>query len=275
MKLFCSSFFPVSRTFSALMTTTKSPVSTCGVKIVFAFPRNKLAAFTATWPRIWSLASITHHLRGTSLALAEKVFIRAERARKLRDALRSVKYSRETRLALSTLFCMLVFSFLSVSEYPAAPQGVFPREAKWRMKEGLGVIKEVVRFLRTIRPEQPLALSPGMCRAAADHCADQAAGHRTSRQRPQQPRRSPQSLRNLERALGRKHCVRKTTARAIILALIIDDDRPTRTHRKNIFDPSFNCAGDGPHALHGSVCPINFTSRYTEQPANAVIGRNF
>jgi len=71
---------------------------------------------------------------------------------------------------------MLVFSFLSVSEYPAAPQGVFPGEAKWRMKEGLGVIKEVVRFLRTIRPEQPPALSPGMCRAAADHCADQAAG---------------------------------------------------------------------------------------------------
>src|SRR5438309_2116205 len=109
------------------MTTTKSPVSTCGVKIVFAFPRNKLAAFTATWPRTWSLASITHHLRGTSLALAEKVFIRAEKARKLRDVPRSVKYSRETRLALSTLFCMLVFSFLSVSEYPAAPQGVFPR----------------------------------------------------------------------------------------------------------------------------------------------------
>src|SRR6266567_331981 len=82
MYLFCSSFFPVNRTFSALMTTTKSPVSTCGVKIVFAFPRNKLAAFTATWPRIWSLASITHHLRGTSLALAEKVFIRAEKGTK-------------------------------------------------------------------------------------------------------------------------------------------------------------------------------------------------
>src|SRR5438034_7751790 len=79
------------------MTTTKSPVSTCGVKIVFSFPRNRLAAFTATWPRTWFLASITHHLRGISLALAEKVFIRAEKARKLRDVLWSVKYSRELR----------------------------------------------------------------------------------------------------------------------------------------------------------------------------------
>src|SRR5439155_23655236 len=123
MYLFCSSFFPVSRTFSALMTTTKSPVSTCGVKIIFSFPRNKLAAFTATWPSTWFLASITHHLRGISLALAEKVFIRAEKARKLRDVLWSVKYSRELRLALSTLFGVVGFSPLSASEYPAAPRG--------------------------------------------------------------------------------------------------------------------------------------------------------
>src|SRR5262245_30067042 len=57
------------------MTITKSPVSTCGVKMVFSFPRSKLAAFTATRPSTWSWASITHHLRGTSVALAEKVFI--------------------------------------------------------------------------------------------------------------------------------------------------------------------------------------------------------
>src|SRR5205823_7645229 len=123
MYLFCSSFFPVSRTFSALMTTTKSPVSTCGVKIVFSFPRNKLAAFTATWPSTWFLASITHHLREISLALAEKVFITAEKARKLRDVLWSVKYSRELRPALSTLFGVVGFSPLSTSEYPAAPRG--------------------------------------------------------------------------------------------------------------------------------------------------------
>src|SRR2546422_3581021 len=68
------------------MTTTKSPVSTCGVKMAFSLPRSNLAAFTATWPSTWPLASITHHLRGTSLALAEKVFIGAEKARKLRDS---------------------------------------------------------------------------------------------------------------------------------------------------------------------------------------------
>ena len=57
--------------------------------------------------------------------------------------------------------------------------------------------------------------------------------------------------------------------KGIIAALIIDDGRPARTHRKNIFDPSFNYAGAayGPHVLHGSVCTIDFATGYTERPA--------
>src|SRR5438128_4264401 len=58
--------------------------------MAFSLPRKRLAAFTATWPRIWLLASMIHHLRGTSLAFAENVFIRAERARKLRVGWRGV-----------------------------------------------------------------------------------------------------------------------------------------------------------------------------------------
>jgi hypothetical protein len=230
--------------------------------------------------------------------------------------LRSVKYSRETRLALSTVFCLVWLSVLSAAEYHAAPKGeslsagavirevnlarqnpslyatyieelcsrfdgisvVFPGEAKWWMKEGLGGIKEAVRFLRTIRAERPLALSPGMCRAAADHCADQVAGrtgHRGSDRSSAGDRLRRYGIwtgfwaENI--AYGRK------TARAIILALIIDDGRPARTHRKKIFDPGFNYAGAayGPHALHDSVCTIDFASGYTERSTKALIGRSF
>src|SRR5947207_4650787 len=62
------------------MTITKSPVSTCGVKSAFPFPRSRLAALTATRPSTWSSASMSHHLRDTSVALAEKVFILGKRA---------------------------------------------------------------------------------------------------------------------------------------------------------------------------------------------------
>src|SRR5438552_9220986 len=61
------------------MTITKSPVSTCGVKIAFSLPRSRLAALTATRPSTWSSASMSHHLRDTSVALAEKVFILGKR----------------------------------------------------------------------------------------------------------------------------------------------------------------------------------------------------
>src|SRR5437773_1479826 len=65
------------------MTITKSPVSRCGVKVALSLPRSRLAALTATRPSTWSSASMSHHLRDTSVALAEKVFILGKRAQKI------------------------------------------------------------------------------------------------------------------------------------------------------------------------------------------------
>src|SRR6184192_4168955 len=110
------------------MTTTKSPVSTCGVKMAFSLPRSNLAAFTATWPSTWPLASITHHLRGTSLALAEKVFIRAEKARKLRGVPRSVKFSLEMRFVQLVFFCGFALRSVPAEESERVSSGTVTRE---------------------------------------------------------------------------------------------------------------------------------------------------
>ena len=227
----------------------------------------------------------------------------------------SVKYSLQIRLALSALFCVVGCSLLFASEYPV-PNGegvsastvlremnlarqdpalyatyvealrsrfdgrfiIFPGSAKWRMKEGLGAIEEAVRFLRNARPEQPLTLSPGMCRAAADHCADEAAGRMGHRGSDRSSPGDRLSRYGIWRGLwGENIAYGKTSPREIILAFIIDDGRSARTHRKNIFDLNFNYAGVafGPHALYGSVFTIDFASGYTERPAKALIGRNF
>src|SRR5213595_2693495 len=53
---------------------------------------------------------------------------------------------------------------------------VLSGHTKIRTKEGLRAVDEAIRFLRSTKPLQPLVLSPGMCKAAADHCADQAGG---------------------------------------------------------------------------------------------------
>lgn len=65
----------------------------------------------------------------------------------------------------------------------------------------------------------------------------------------------------------------KTSARDIVLALIIDDGLRERKHRKNIFNPKFNYAGAaaGPHAHFGSVCTTDFAGAYAEQGENAAL----
>lgn len=145
---------------------------------------------------------------------------------------------------------------------------VLPGGTHIRTKEGTRAIDETVRFLRNARPLPPLAIAPGMCHAAADHCADQVSGRRGH---DGSDRSSPGD--RISRygewagAWGENISYGKTNARDIIMALIIDDGLPARKHRKNIFSAKFNCAGAafGPHAVYRTVCSIDFAGGYTER----------
>ena len=128
---------------------------------------------------------------------------------------------------------------------------------------------------------QPLTLSPGMCKGAADHCADQARGgfghNGTDRSKPGD-RISRYGVWSL--SWGENISYGKTSARDIILALIIDDGLRARKHRKNIFSSKFNYAGAayGPHARYGSICSIDFAGGYVERgqaPAGALVAKNY
>ncbi len=59
----------------------------------------------------------------------------------------------------------------------------------------------------------------------------------------------------------------KSTARDVVIALIIDDGLRSRKHRKNIFNAAFNYAGAavGPHARYRTVCSIDFAGGYAER----------
>jgi uncharacterized protein YkwD len=145
---------------------------------------------------------------------------------------------------------------------------VLPGGTHIRTKEGVRAIDETIRFLRNARPLPPLAIAPGMCHAAADHCADQSGGRRGH---DGSDRSSPGD--RISRygewagAWGENIAYGKTNARDIIMALIIDDGLPARKHRKNIFSTKFNYAGAafGPHAVYRTVCSIDFAGGYTER----------
>jgi uncharacterized protein YkwD len=158
---------------------------------------------------------------------------------------------------------------------------VLPGHTRIRTKEGTGALDDAIRFLRSAQPQAPLALSPGMSRAAADHCADQASGGFGHAGRD-----SSHADKRIARygafggCWGENISYGKATARDVVLALIIDDGLPARKHRHNIFNPNFNFAGAafGRHARFGTVCSMDFAGTYIERGESSVetlVARNF
>jgi uncharacterized protein YkwD len=137
-------------------------------------------------------------------------------------------------------------------------------------------VDDAVRFLKKARPLQPLTLSTGMSRAAADHCAEQVEGqlgHNGSDRSSPGDRISRYG--NWSVSWGENISYGQKTARGIVLTLIIDDGVRSRGHRKNIFNPKFNYAGAafGPHARYRTVCSIDFAGGYAER-AEPLVARN-
>ena len=136
-------------------------------------------------------------------------------------------------------------------------------------------VDEAVRFLSKAHPLPPLTLSPGMCRAAADHCAEQVAGqlgHDGGDRSSPGDRISRYGSWSTTWGENISYC--QKTARGVVLALIIDDGVRSRGHRKNIFNTKFNYAGAafGPHARYRTVCTIDFAGGYAER-ADALVSR--
>jgi uncharacterized protein YkwD len=126
----------------------------------------------------------------------------------------------------------------------------------------------------------PLTLSRVMSRAAADHCADQADGAfgHEGKDRSHAGQRIAR-YGTLVGGWAENISYGKSTARDVVLALIIDDGLPARKHRKNIFNPNYNVAGAafGPHARFGTMCSMDFAGGYAErgEAADTLVARNF
>ena len=158
---------------------------------------------------------------------------------------------------------------------------MLPGHTRIRTKEGTAAVDEAIRFLQNAQPLPPLAVSTGMSRAAADHCADQAAGGFGHEGRNRS--HAGQRIARYGTCMGgwaENISYGKSSARDVVLALIIDDGLPARKHRKNIFNPNYSVAGAafGPHARFGTMCSMDFAGGYAErgeQPSDTLVARNF
>jgi uncharacterized protein YkwD len=163
-----------------------------------------------------------------------------------------------------------------VRENPSLYANFVAESRPFHMIEHGHAVDEAVRFLKRARPLQPLTLSTGMSRAAADHCAEQVEGqlgHDGSDRSSPGDRISRYG--NWSVSWGENISYGQKTARGIVLTLIIDDGVRSRGHRKNIFNPKFNYVGAafGPHARYRTVCSIDFAGGYAER-AEPLVARN-
>ena len=158
---------------------------------------------------------------------------------------------------------------------------VLPGGTQVRTKEGTRAVDEAIRFLQRAQPLPALMISRGMSQAAADHCADQAGGGFGHGGRDGS--RGGQRMARYGTWSGgwaENVSYGKSSARDVVIALIIDDGLPARKHRQNIFNPNYTVAGAavGPHARFRTVCSMDFAGGYAERgqaPADTLVARNF
>ena len=146
-------------------------------------------------------------------------------------------------------------------------------------REGAKAVDDAIRFLLRARPIAPLIVSPGISLAAADHVAEQAdgaLGHSGSDQSDPGERMNRHGT--WSALWGENIAYGKATARAVVIALIVDDGLRGRQHRQNIFNPAFNYAGAalGPHARYRTACSIDFAGGYVEgnSASRSLVARN-
>ncbi len=156
---------------------------------------------------------------------------------------------------------------------------VRPGRIPFRTKEGVKAVDEAIRYLRSASPRAPLAFSPGMSRAAADHCAAQAGGGMSHNAGGNTGSRISR-YGSYSGSWGENISCGRQSAREIVIALIIDDGLRSRKHRDNIFSTNFTVAGaaTGPHAQYRTIASMAFAGGYSEGNAGgsamALFARN-
>lgn len=157
---------------------------------------------------------------------------------------------------------------------------VLPGRVPMRTKEGTRAVDEAIQFLQKAAPQAPLAFSPGMSHAAADNCAEQAAGGMSHKGRDGSDTGTRINRYGMwSGTWGENLSCGRVSAREIVMALLIDDGLRNRKHRANIFNSAYGYAGAavGPHAQYHTICSIEFAGAYAERgqaPNETLVARN-
>ncbi len=133
-------------------------------------------------------------------------------------------------------------------------------------QEGIRALNNCLSELKKSHAAPLLYPAKGLCRAAEDHAKDQGrtgkVGHTGSDGSTMADRVSRYG--KWLKTIGENIDYGNSTAREIVISLLIDDGVPSRGHRKNLLNDTFNKIGVavGPHPIYGYVCVIDFAGDY-------------
>jgi uncharacterized protein YkwD len=137
--------------------------------------------------------------------------------------------------------------------------------------DGIAAVDEAVAFLKAAKPLPPLEINRGMCLAAKDHASDLAtkgiSGHKGSD--GSTPNARLERYGSWDGVVGENIVYDVSTAREIVIGLIIDDGTANRGHRRNIFDPNHRVAGVSvtDSQTNGARCVLDYAGGFQDKSA--------
>jgi uncharacterized protein YkwD len=141
-----------------------------------------------------------------------------------------------------------------------------PGEIALETNEGVGALEECIKALTSAKAVRALSPKKGLALAARDQAKDQArtgaTGHTGSDHSTASERMNRYGKWNL--TAGENIDYGNGQARRIVISFLIDDGVPSRGHRKNLLDGSFNFIGvaTGPHPTYGKMCVLDLAGEY-------------
>lgn len=134
-------------------------------------------------------------------------------------------------------------------------------------EEGVAAVEEAIAFLENTAPLPALSGVPELAWAALDHVRDQArvggVGHRGSDRSNVIHRVSRYG--RWQGSVGENIRYGRNDAQTTVMHWIINDGIEARSHRRNLFETTYQVAGSacGAHPHYGQMCVMLFAENFT------------
>jgi len=138
----------------------------------------------------------------------------------------------------------------------------YPGDIPIKTVEGVAALHECVRVLKTMKPLPLLYPNDKLTLAANDHMADQSRTGKTGHIGSDNSnlRTRIERYGNWEKRIAENIAYGNTSARQVVIFLLIDDDVRNRGHRKTFLNPDLKLVGIscGKHPEYQTMCVMDF-----------------